>query len=962
MPKQINYFLIILLQFPLLMNSQNSERIKTNINNGWRFQLGNAEAANYTIGLDDSTWELVSVPHSLELTSMDLNGFDDDKYQDTFMRNVGWYRKSIDVTSNKDKKVFLEFEGVHQVTDVWINGEHVGQHAIGGYTPFHFDISNFVDYGSSNQVTVLADNRKRDDVPPDPGPMDYIKFGGMYRDVFLVETSPLYVTFNWETETSGQTITTPTVDPINLNATINIKTSVKNESIATKKTTVINRIVDHEGIVVLKLTQMKDIDAGREMVFNQIGSIEDDLHLWSIDKPYLYRVNTLVYDDGELVDEIECKRGFRKIELTHSEGLLLNGEPIKLIGTNRHQHFGFIGDAMPDALHYKDVLQLKELGMNVLRTAHYPQDNAILEACDELGMLVYEEAPTWMSIGNEAWFDNYEKASRRMVRNHRNHTSVFIWGAGINHRGYVPSAHNIIKQEDPFRFTASQSSRWTGWQTSGLTDIYGQMVYGPYYWSGDEPVLAMEGGRGPKAVNDYLNNPMKLGLISWTAHAYYTFHPTKTPKNRSRGGMMTVFRFPRPGLMWYKAELTDYPYIHIETDWKEGIDEVIVYSNAEKVQLQVNGKTISEQYPSKKDEYKYLKHAPYLFTIGSFEKGRLKANAITDGRVVATAQVLTPEEPYEIVLELDTSGREFVADGSDILVAYAKVVDENGTLIKDVEKNISFTIKGDASIVGDGENIGSNPMFTEYGVAPALIRAGNNPSKITITAKSNGLKSGTATVSTSKANFNVSEANTQPIFDFERLKVDLGGEEQLVQFDWIPWNGKDKAESTKEFVQFGGFKAVLKATGDASKTRWLGEINVMGKYGFAHGEGVLGNTKEGLTLEFSGLKKGNYKLETVHHAPRTNTDSMDPNQEKMTTYQIYQIPYANSIDLSINDARGISTISEIRVTEGKDMQTEAFESTEILLESDGENPITIQFKDKEQKAVWLNSFVLSEWF
>jgi beta-galactosidase len=962
MAKNFKCILILLFITPLITSSQVAERIKTNFNNGWRFHLGNPEATNYAVELDDSAWDFVNVPHSLELTTMDLNGYKDDKYQETFMRNVGWYRKNFNVSPNNSKKIFIEFEGVHQVTDVWVNGKHVGQHAVGGYTPFHFDISDFVDYGNTNQVTVLADNRKRDDVPPDPGPMDYIKFGGMYRDVYLVETNALHVTFNWESETSGQTITTPTVDPINKNGTINIKTSVKNESSKTKKTTVVNRLVNHDGIVVLKLSETKIIEAGREIVFNQIGSIEDDLHLWSIDEPYLYRVNTLVYDDAKLVDEIECNRGFRKIELTNTEGLLLNGEPLKLIGVNRHQHYGFIGDAMPDALHYKDVLQLKELGMNVLRTAHYPHDNAILEACDELGILVYEEAPTWMSIGNKAWFDNYEKATRAMVRNHKNHTSVFIWGAGINHRGYVPRAHNVIKQEDPFRYTASQSSRWTGWQTSGLTDIYGQMVYGPYYWSGDEPVLAMEGRRGPAAVNEYMANPMKLGLISWTAHAYYTFHPTKTPKNRSRGGMMTVFRYPRPGLMWYKAEMTDFPYVHIETDWKESIEEVVVYSNAEKIQLQVNGKTISEQSPSKKDEYKYLKHAPFLFPVRNFEKGKLTANAITDGKVIASHQITTPEEPYKIILELDTSGRDFVADGSDILVAYAKVVDGNGTRIRNAEMDIMFSVKGDATIVGAKENIGSNPMFTEYGVAPALIKAGDNPSKITITAKANGLKSGMASVTTKKANFDITEVNARPIYDFESIKVDLGEEEQLVQFDWIPWNGKDNAKSTKVFKQFGGFTATLSAAGDETKTRWLGEINVMGKYGFANGEGVLGNSKEGLTLQFTGLQKGNYKLQTVHHAPRTNTDSMDPNQEKMTTYQIYQIPYAKSINITVNDAKGASTYKNNKVTEGKDMQTTPFESAELLFTSDGANPVIIKFKDEEQKAVWLNSFVLSEWF
>lgn len=959
-------WLLLLIAIMLIPSSiwsqttgQTKVRNKIKINPNWKFHLGDPDAKYYEVNYDDSKWEDVNIPHSLELTSMDLNGFKDDKYQKTFMRNVGWYRKNIEVTPDKSKKIFLEFEGVHQVTDLWVNGKHVGQHAVGGYTPFHFDISSFVKYGANNLITLLADNRRREDVPPDPGPMDYIKFGGLYRDVYLVETNPVYITFNWESETSGQVITTPTIDPVNINGTVNIKTEVKNETEQEKTVSVVNRLVDDMGIVVLKLTQTKTISSGGASVFNQIGSIEDNLKLWSIDKPYLYRVNTLVFEDDKKLDEVECKMGFRKIEISNTQGLLLNGKPIKLIGTNKHQHYGFIGDAMPDALHYKDVLQIKKLGMNVLRTAHYPHDNAVIEACDELGVLVYEEAPTWMSIGNEAWFGNFEKAARTMVRNHRNHPSVFIWGAGINHRGYVPRAHNVIKQEDPFRLTASQSSRWTGWQTSGLTDIYGQMVYGPYYWSGDEPVLAMEGGRGPEAVNQYLDDPMKLGLISWTAHAYYTFHPTKNEKDRSRGGMMTVFRYPRPVLSWYPAELTKLPYIHISSSWKPDVQEVVVYSNADEVQLLLNGKAIEQKSPSRKDEYKYLDHAPFIFPIHNYKEGELTAKGLVAGEVVSSVSTTTQGEPYQIILELDKEGRTFVADGSDIIVAYAKVVDKNGTILKDQTFDVNFSVKGNAELVGENVDINSNPMPTEYGVAPALIKAGDTPDTITVIAKAKGMKPGEASIKTEKADFDYGKI--EPIYDFESLKVDIGGEEQLVQFDWEPWIGKDNENSTRTFEEFGGFSATIKSS-NKSNTRWLGEINVMGKYGFANGEGVLGTSSDGLTLEFDGLKKGSYKFQTVHHAPRTNTDSMDPNQEKMATYNIYKIPSAQSINIKVNDVNGSHSISNVKVTQGKDMQTEDFGNAIYYFESDGKNPVKIQFTSKDSKGIWLNSFILMEWF
>lgn len=502
-----------------------TRRQVTKINSAWRFHLGDADEAFFREDFDDSSWDLVSVPHTLKLTSIDLDGVKDDKTQPTFHRMVGWYRNNIKVANDPDKKVFLEFEGAHQVTDLWVNGQHVGQHYIGGYTPFVFDISSFVTRGANNQVTLLVDNRRRDDVPPDPGPFDYVKFSGLYRDVYLVETNPMRVTFNIEALNAGVHITTPSVDPINRNATINIKTVVRNGWAKERQATIINRIVDRDGHVVLKLTDVAIIKPGEDYQFNQIGGIEENLHLWSVEDPYLYRVNTLVLDGETPVDAVDNRIGIRKFELDPEEGFKLNGKNIELIGFNRHQHYGYIGDAMPNSLHYKDMLQFKQLGFNVVRTAHYPQDDALIEACDELGILVYEEAPTWISISqNPEWFRNLEKAARVMVRNHRNHPSVVIWGAGINHRGYVPRVHYAIKQEDPFRMTASQSSRWTGWQTSGLTDIFANMNYGPGIWERQEPLFAMEGGSGPEVIAKYKRDPMMPGMISWTAHAYYTFH------------------------------------------------------------------------------------------------------------------------------------------------------------------------------------------------------------------------------------------------------------------------------------------------------------------------------------------------------------------------------------------------------------------------------------------------------
>ncbi|TFG71895.1 MAG: glycoside hydrolase family 2, partial [Anaerolineales bacterium] len=171
-----------------------AKRSKFRLNTGWRFHLGDVPGAMH-MDYNDSTWDVVTIPHTLKLTSLNLDGCDDDKTQPTFHRDIGWYRNALTVDADPLRKVFLEFEGAHQVTDAWVNGQHVGQHAIGGYTPFHFDVTPFVNRQSPNIVALRVDNRKNPDVPPDPGPFDYIKFSGLYREVYLVQTEGLYIPF-----------------------------------------------------------------------------------------------------------------------------------------------------------------------------------------------------------------------------------------------------------------------------------------------------------------------------------------------------------------------------------------------------------------------------------------------------------------------------------------------------------------------------------------------------------------------------------------------------------------------------------------------------------------------------------------------------------------------------------------------------------------------------------------------
>lgn len=931
-----------------------TQRVKRCMNVGWQYHLGDlpaAKAGDY----DDSAWETVSVPHTLKLTSLALDRCQDDKTQPSYHRDIAWYRRRIQLSQNVGK-VYLEFEGAHQVTDVWVNGRHVGQHAIGGYTPFHFDITAHVNPGK-NVVALRLDNRQRDDTPPDPGPFDYIKFSGLYRDVYLVQTAPLHVTFPWEAFYAGVFVTTPSVDPLNRNATVAVRTTVRNEHSQPRDCQLLTRVIDREGMVVLRMRDQARILPGADYTFNQCGGIEEDLHLWSCDDPYLYRVNTLVFDGDRPVDCVENPLGIRSIELNKHDGFLLNGKPLKMIGANRHQHYPYIGDAVPDALHFKDMWQFKQLGFNIVRTAHYPHDNALLDACDRLGILVYEEPPTWISIGNDAWFDNLERAARRMVRNHRNHPSVVIWGAGINHRGYVPRLHHATKQEDPTRWTGSNNSEWTGWQTSGVCDLYTNMDYdGIKDWSGKEYLFAMEGGRGQNTVSRYRSDPLRIGLTSWTAHAYYTFHLGHERDNRMRGGMMDGFRTPSPNLQWYRTEMTDDPLVIVGDSWRPGIEKLRVYSNCDEVELRLNGKVLARQGPVTDPRKAHLNSPEFVFDIKRYEPGELVAHGLIDGQVKSSDRVLTPQEPVALQLHLDMEDRKLTADGADIVMAYARLVDQNGTVIPDTKQAVHFSVLGPAAVVGDGLP-GANPIAPiRHGVAPALIRTTTQAGLITVRAQCPGIEAAEAQVKSVPFESDMIARLAQPIYDLKKVRVDLGAAGQLVQFDWLTWHGQNNKLATLSLPQMGDAQVSLRPASAEGITRWLGEMNVKGFHGFVMGEGVCVIDPQGLVLEFRGLPAGRFGLKTYHHAPRSNTNSMDPNRERLKTLKIHEIPVAERLNVQVTG----KTVS-VTVTSGKVLPVTGPGTGQVSFEVTGSAPVTVRITDaQDAKGIWLNGFELQE--
>lgn len=923
------------------------DRSKTNINIGWKFHNGDINVQPTSSDFDDSRWKVVSVPHTPKLVSFEMDSIRENWIQKKYLRDISWYRKKIQVDKKANEKVFLEFEAVHNATTLWVNGEKVGSYEVNGYVPFHFDITDYVVQGE-NTIAVKADNTYKQHIAPDPHRTDYVKFGGIYRDVFLVKTNKLRVTFNWEDFDAGVHITTPTVNPHN--GTVTIKTTVKNESNFDRNTKIVSRVLNKDGFIIKKLEQRVTVAANSVHTFRQTTTIEDDYHLWSPDTPYLYRVNSVIYDQNKAVDFVENRFGFRTFSLEDGKGFVLNGEPLFLVGANRHQNYPIIGDAVPNSFHYNEALQYKKAGMNIIRLSHYTQDDAFIEACDALGILVYEEPSTWIEWGDDKWFSNLEKATRTMIRNHRNHPSIIVWGAGINHRGTVPLMQTIAKEEDPFRLTASASSPWSGMKNQGVSDVHATMDYRRTEFPESAFNMLMEHGSSPDAevnqfhISRYKAHRKNIAAITWLGADYNHLQPDVVDEQWKRDFMTTyavlsAYRVPKPVYYWYQSELVDTPIVHIadETASKDG--KVRVFSNCQEVALYHNGKLVAKQLPDNTLEKKNLDHPSFTFLL-NWTSGTLKAVGYNNNQKITEFSRIKQQDPYRIKLDFNINDQPFYAGGSDLRLVHASIVDKNGEVVTNANNKISFTIKGAGEILDNG-TIDVNPAIVYDGVASIYIRGNDTPGRISVTAKSKGLKSATKSVVTVASNMDEIVANASPIYDFPISKVDVGGVNQLVQFEWKNWTGSD--EKTAAFA-LADYSAQVVLTASAP-LKWLGErASMVGDLSYVGTDGVYIDNGS-IQLSFTGLPVGSYRIASMHHSRKA--------PKKPT----------NKIQVQVEDATGyFERISDDHIVDYYDSGNtgeRAPLTIHSLIKSDGANPITITLKNTNKKdSLWLNGFVL----
>ena len=682
---------------------------------------------------------------------------------------IGFYRKEFEIPqADKGKKISIEFDGIFRNSTVWVNGHLIGNHQ-SGYTPSNYDLTDVLRYGNEGKNVIL--------VKVDASGYEgwWYEGGGIYRHAWLIKTDRLHV------DRFGTFVTTPSVS--SETATVSIKTMLKNEYKTFKKVTLVSKIVNNKGVVLDKETSLQTIDPFSTNEIAQTAEIQKPL-LWSPETPNLYKVQTEVIDDGNIIDTYETTFGVRTIEINRN-GVFLNGKLYPVKGTANHQDFAGIGVALPDKINEYKLRLLKEMGSNAYRSAHHPPTPELLDMCDSIGLLALDEN-RFLSGSEEGLKD-----LTTMLYRDRNHPSIFMWsmeneewiqGTVTGTRileTMVETTHSI----DPTRkVTAAMNHARNDGGYADVLDVVGYnygdkgMAYVKDHENYPNRVLfSTESTSFVSTRGEYENNREK-GYVSnlqkwepnwgpfpgedWADVVHYPFlggtfvwsgfdyrgepTPYQWPCVSSHFGTMDICGFPKDWYYAYKAAWTNEPVVHIFPHWNPVIDgrkdgklqKVQCYTNCEEVELFLNGKSMG-----KKKAIPYTKLEWELV----YQSGKLEARGYKKGEIVTKDIVETTTAPAQVSLNSDCNILK--ADGCDVAVVRIAIKDAKGRVVPTANNLVKFSIDGPAKIIGTGNGNPSshepdkaNQRMAFNGYCLVLVQSDKKAGEIRLKASSETLK------------------------------------------------------------------------------------------------------------------------------------------------------------------------------------------------------------------------------
>jgi beta-galactosidase len=748
------------------------------LNRNWRYHPAKVEGAE-AVGFDDADFQQVVIPH----TNIELpwHNFDDKDYE-----FVSTYRRRFKLPeATAGKRVFVDFEGVMTASTVWINGFRLGEYK-GGFTPFSFELTEHLRRDQDNVLVVQVDSTERADIPPFGYEIDYMTFGGIYRELALRIVPPVFID-NIFAQSKDVLSGSPSLD-VNCflagdlvnSPGLAIEVELRDGDQTIAKAT---RAVERKAAVETSESSATPLDPYTDAsVYATSETLKDParhtvsltnlagVKLWSLDEPHLYTVSVRLLRSAHVIDEDLRRVGFREASFT-DHGFSLNGKIVKLRGLDRHQTFPFVGQAMPARVQRKDAdILRKDLHCNIVRTSHYPQSRHFLDRCDEIGLLVLEEIPGWQHIGDDKWKEVAIDNVGRMVRRDWNHPSIVLWGVRINES---LDDHDFYTRTNAFAH-ALDDSRQTGgiryFQGSEfLEDVFTMNDFGfplkppchprylntefvghtfPTKTTDDDERQREHTLRHARIHNQLASNPQYAGGIGWCAFDYNTHSNFGAGDRICYHGVTDIFREPKPAAGFYKSQCDPIEEIVLEPafhwargDESVGFSKAVFCSNCDHLQILAradstdsNPWVIVAEIDPDRSEFEHLKYPPFILDMSKidFRKfharwGDLRADGFINGKQVISKSLSGKGVDTKFLLLPDDL--ELQGDGADSTRVVMRVTDEFDAIRTYANDPVLFTLEGPARLIGD------NPFALVGGTGAVWVRAGEEPGRVRLTAK-----------------------------------------------------------------------------------------------------------------------------------------------------------------------------------------------------------------------------------
>jgi len=742
------------------------------INRGWRYHSSKVEGAE-AVGFDDSSFEQVVVPHTN--ISLPWHSFDDKAYE-----FVSTYRRRFKTPPNaKGKRVFVDFEGVMTASTVWINGTSLGEYR-GGFTPFSFELTEHLKQDAENILVVEVDSTERNDIPPFGNEIDYMTFGGIYREVALRVVPAVYL----------DNIHAKPTDVLSGKPGLDVDCFLAGKPVGGGALSIEIELRDGERVIGktskrVSLSGGADPDAAADPttsapVYASTETVKDParqtvslkelsgVKLWDLDAPNLYTMHVRLLQGGKVIDEDTRRIGFREAMFT-DHGFSLNGKVVKLRGLDRHQTFPYVGQAMPARVQRQDAKILRHgLHCNIVRTSHYPQSRHFLDCCDEIGLLVLEEIPGWQHIGPELWklvaIDNVG----RMIRRDWNHPSIILWGVRINES---KDDHDFYLRTNALAH-ALDTTRQTGGiryfqESEFLEDVFTMNDFGfplkkpvhgkylntefvghtfPTKTTDDDERQREHTLRHARIHNQLASDPQYAGGIGWCAFDYNTHANFGAGDRICYHGVTDIFRENKAAAGFYKSQCDPAEEVVLEpafhwanSDESVGFTKAVVCSNCDHLKFYLREDSDASkpwelifELDADRTEFEHLTYPPFILDRSKIERknrhewGDLRIDGFLKGKQVISKSLSGAGVDQKFALLPDDTA--LAGDGADSTRVVLRVTDEFGAMRTYANDPISFKLEGPATLIGD------NPFALIGGTGAVWVRSKEQAGTVRLTA------------------------------------------------------------------------------------------------------------------------------------------------------------------------------------------------------------------------------------